>query len=92
MFLLGTIAIAVVYGEIRVRTGSIWPVVLMHSVSSAVATPLLVNGHLGFTGHGDALFSPVPSGFLAMVVAVGMGLFLLRRRQRLSIVVCHDAG
>ncbi|MFC7479944.1 type II CAAX prenyl endopeptidase Rce1 family protein [Luedemannella flava] len=38
MFFVGVTATAVVYGELRVRTGSIWPGVLLHSMCNAVAT------------------------------------------------------
>lgn len=82
MFLLGTIALGIVFGEIRVQTGSIWPVVLMHTVINAIATPLLINGHLTFTGHSDALFQPIPNALISMILTAGLGLYLLRRRQR----------
>ena len=36
-FILGTIVFAVVYGEIRIRTGSVWPAVLMHWMGNTFA-------------------------------------------------------
>lgn len=79
LLVLGLIAASIVYGELRVRTGSIWPGVLLHSVSNAIATPLLVNGHLGFAGAGDVFFSPVPSSLLTLVLFGLVGVFLVRR-------------
>jgi hypothetical protein len=38
----GTIAAAVVFGELRLRTGSIWPGVVMHTVNGAVVGTLIV--------------------------------------------------
>jgi membrane protease YdiL (CAAX protease family) len=45
-FLLGTIVFAVVYGEIRIRTGSVWPAILMHWVGNTLANTLLI-GYAG---------------------------------------------
>jgi membrane protease YdiL (CAAX protease family) len=75
----GLMAASLLYGEMRVRTGSIWPGVLMHSMSNAIVTPLLVGGHLGFEGHSDVVFSPVPSAVLMIVLTAATGLFLVTR-------------
>lgn len=79
-FCLGTVVLAVVYGEMRLQTGSIWPGVLLHTVSSALATPLLINGHLRFDGHGDALLTVIPNSVASMLLFGGVGLYLYRRR------------
>ena len=82
VFLAGIVALAALYGEMRVRTGSIWPGVVLHTVSNALVTPLLINGHLRFEGHGDVLLSPVPSSVVSILLFGGTGLFLMRRRNR----------
>jgi membrane protease YdiL (CAAX protease family) len=51
-FVLGAIAFAVAYGEIRVRTGSAWPAVLMHWMGNTFANTLLT----GSTGEGFVSF------------------------------------
>ncbi len=68
LLLAGLMAAAVVYGQLRVRTGSIWPGVVLHSMSNAIVTPLIVNGHLRFDGHADVLFSPVPASIMTMLL------------------------
>ncbi|MCB0096136.1 MAG: CPBP family intramembrane metalloprotease, partial [Caldilineaceae bacterium] len=40
-FIVGTIISAIVYGEIWLRTGSVWPAVLMHGVGNTLANTLL---------------------------------------------------
>jgi len=53
-FILGTIVFAVVYGEIRIRTGSVWPAVLMHWTGNTLANTLLA----GFAGAGFVALIP----------------------------------
>ncbi|MBG0826311.1 CPBP family intramembrane metalloprotease [Planomonospora sp. ID67723] len=81
-FLAGIVVMAVLYGEMRVRTGSIWPGVVLHTVGNALTTPLLVNGHLDFEGHGDALFGVAGNSVVSILLFGGAGLFLLHRRNR----------
>jgi membrane protease YdiL (CAAX protease family) len=81
-FIVGVVALSVLYGEMRVRTGSIWPGVVLHTVSGAISTPLLINGHLRFEGHGDVLFGVTPNSVASMFIFGGAGLYLLRRRTR----------
>ena len=80
LFVVGVMATSLVYGELRVQTGSIWPGVLLHTMCNAVATPLLANGHLTFSQHGDVVASPIPSAIVTMLLFAVVGLFLLRRR------------
>ena len=40
-FMLGTIIAAILYGEIRRQTGSVWPAILMHGLANTVANSLL---------------------------------------------------
>ncbi|MCB0183466.1 MAG: CPBP family intramembrane metalloprotease, partial [Caldilineaceae bacterium] len=40
-FILGTMISAIVYGEIRLRTGTLWPAVLMHWMGNTIANTLL---------------------------------------------------
>ena len=53
-FILGTIVFAVVYGEIRIRTGSVWPAVLMHWMGNTFANTLLTE----FDGEEFVSFVP----------------------------------
>jgi len=53
-FIVGTIVFAVVYGEIRYRTGSVWPAVLMHWMGNTFANTLLT----GFAGEGFVSLVP----------------------------------
>jgi membrane protease YdiL (CAAX protease family) len=85
LMLAGTTAASVLYGEVRARTGSIWPGVLMHSVCNAIATPLMVGGYLTFEGHGDVLFSPVAGSIVLIVLTAAAGVALIYRRKPATV-------
>ncbi|MBN2323566.1 MAG: CPBP family intramembrane metalloprotease [Spirochaetes bacterium] len=53
-FILGTFVFAMVYGEIRIRTGSFWPAVLMHWIGNAIGNTLLS----GNAGRGFVTLTP----------------------------------
>jgi membrane protease YdiL (CAAX protease family) len=79
MLCLGALAMAVVLGEMRVQTGSIWPGVVLHTVAGALAAALLIDGHLERTQYGDALFSPNANSIASTLLFAAAGFVLLRR-------------
>jgi membrane protease YdiL (CAAX protease family) len=85
MTLAGTMAASVLYGEVRARTGSIWPGVLMHSVCNAIATPLMIDGYLTFDGNSDVMFSPVAGSIVLIVLTAGAGLALVYARKPAAV-------
>jgi membrane protease YdiL (CAAX protease family) len=86
-FILGTIVFAVVYGEIRIRTGSVWPAVLMHWVGNTLANTLLIGsaggGFVSFVPGKEWLGSFGVEGVLmiAFFGLLGSVLYLKRRGQ-----------
>ena len=84
-FILGTIVFAVVYGEIRIRTGSVWPAVLMHWIGNTFANTLLA----GFAGDGFVSLIPGKEwlgsfgveGLLVIVLFGLLGSVLYLKRQ-----------
>lgn len=82
-FVLGTMVFAVVYGEIRLRTGSLWPAVLMHWTGNTIANSLLV-GFVVFAPEWAWLGSFGVEGVL-MILFIGLvGAVLYRNRRRQS--------
>jgi membrane protease YdiL (CAAX protease family) len=73
---------AIVYGEIRLLTNSVWPTVLMHMVEDAFVTPLLLEGYVQLSPGMDWLVSPVV-GIISIVLfaTLGVGLHQWRKRK-----------
>ncbi len=86
-FILGTIVFAVVYGEIRIRTGSVWPAVLMHWIGNTFANTLLIGSageeFVSFVPGKEWLGSFGVEGVL-VIVLFGLlgGVLYLKRRGR----------
>jgi len=81
--ILVMISWAMVYGEIRLLTNSIWPAVLMHTVEDSFLNQLFTEHHIAIVPGTDWLVSPV-NGLIsiAFFIAVAVGLRQLRIRIR----------
>lgn len=84
-FILGTMISAVVYGEIRLRTGSLWPAVLMHWMGNTIANTLLAGlgggAFVTLTPGQEWLSSFGVEGVLMMGIFGVVGYGLYRRRK-----------
>ena len=76
---LGTTVAAVVYGEIRLRTGSVWPAVVMHATSNAIAGALLDDDVLVQSEPTPWIFSPGIDG-LVVIATTGLVAILFMNR------------
>jgi membrane protease YdiL (CAAX protease family) len=87
-FLLGTVAASLVYGEIRLRTDSVWPAVLMHTVGGAFIAVLVVDA-LEIAPGVEYLFSPGIEGTLMIAIfsLVGLGLYARRTAEGREIII-----
>jgi membrane protease YdiL (CAAX protease family) len=80
-FYLGAFAFSLVYGEIRIRTGSFWPAVLMHWMGNALANPL-VAGFVTLSVGKEYLGSIGVDGVFMIVLFGFWGVMLIRQRLR----------
>jgi membrane protease YdiL (CAAX protease family) len=78
--LLSIVAYAFVFGEIRLLTNSIWPVVIMHMVEDAFVNPLLIEDFIIIKPGMDFFFSPGVS-ILVIIFFIGSGILLNRFRK-----------
>lgn len=82
MLFAGVIAMSLVYGEIRLLTGSVWSVLLLHTVSNAVGNPLLLHDFIRVAPGADIFFSPAPGAIISIVLNCSVGFWLYRFRTR----------
>jgi len=82
LFLAGIACLSVLYGELRLLTGSIWPGVLLHTVANIVGAALLTGGVLDYGPAGEALLGLMPNTLASMVIFGGVGLWLASLRLR----------
>jgi membrane protease YdiL (CAAX protease family) len=79
--LVTIVSYSLVFGEIRLLTNSIWPVVLMHAIEDALVNPLLVEGFIKVRPGMDLFFSPGAS-ILVVVFFCAAGILLHRLRSK----------
>ncbi len=68
--IIGTVIVAVVYGEIRLVTGSVWPAVLMHTTGNAFVGALLADDVLDVANSTARVFSPGADGLVVIAASV----------------------
>ena len=79
MALIAIFPTALVYGELRLKTDSLWPAFLAHNLINAINAPLMFSGFIVLRPNTDFIFSPGTDGLLMMVIFWGVGLWMLRK-------------
>lgn len=74
---------AMVFGEIRLLTNSVWPALLMHMVEDAFLIQLFTGNHIQIMPGTDWLISPMNGLLISFFfIAVGVGLRNLRKGKQ----------
>ncbi|NTU52844.1 MAG: CPBP family intramembrane metalloprotease [Chlorobiaceae bacterium] len=81
MMVAGVVSLAFVYGELRLLTGSVWPLVVLHTVSNAVTGTLFLNGTFWMAPMADLWVSPLPGSALSIALCVVIWIGLSRSRR-----------
>jgi hypothetical protein len=83
-FLLGMLAVSIVYGEIRILTDSVWLAVLMQTVGGISIGALVLNDFIQVASGTEFLFAPVLARGLIIVLftLIGVGIHLARRKTQ----------
>lgn len=82
-FLAGAIAVSIIYGEIRLKTNSLWPAILMQTTGGMFAGALMTNNMIIVQERWEWLFNPVIEGGAAIILFLitGIGICLLRSQS-----------
>ena len=81
MGLIGIFPSALVYGELRLKTGSLWPAFLAHNVINAIIPQLLFGGFVTLAPQAELVFSPGLGGLLMIVFSWVLGVWMLRKKR-----------
>jgi len=83
MTFLGIIPTAIVYGELRARTNSVWPAVLIHMSANIFFDALVTQKFFSFSsGLAELIFSPALLGIVVVGLNTAVGLWLYRTRMQ----------
>jgi membrane protease YdiL (CAAX protease family) len=75
------VASAILYGELRLKSGSTWPAMFLHTVCNALTLVLLVDGFVSMKSSLEAVFTPGTGGLLGTLLLTLLGLWVYRRNR-----------
>jgi membrane protease YdiL (CAAX protease family) len=84
--MLGLIILSVIYGEIRYVTNSVWPAVILHTMTNAIADTIILNKYIDIRDGYEYLVTPSPEGILTIVTTGLVGLWLYKRNSKINIL------
>ena len=82
--ILGFIALfptSLVFGELRLKTNSVWPAYIAHNITNAISAQLIINGFIKFKPNTEFIFSPNTDGLIMMVLFLAIGLWMLKEKD-----------
>jgi membrane protease YdiL (CAAX protease family) len=79
--LLGIFPTALVYGELRLKTNSVWPAYIAHNITNAISAQLVIEGFFKFKPNIEFIFSPNLDGIIIMILFWAIGLWMLRKQE-----------
>jgi membrane protease YdiL (CAAX protease family) len=81
LLLVGTFSQSVVYGEIRLATGSVLPAWVMHTIGNAIGNTLLLSNLIQLSPGRELVFSPGAESVISIILMFAIGYWLHRRRK-----------
>jgi hypothetical protein len=84
LLLVGTFSQSVVYGEIRLATGSVLPAWVMHTIGNAIGNTLLLSGFIQLGSGRELVFSPGVESVISIILMFAVGYWLHRRRKNVE--------
>ena len=83
--LIGIFPAALFYGELRLKTGSLWPAFLAHTVINAIIPQLVMAGFVEIESSAELFLSPGLDGVLVMIIFWILGVWMLRKKIQADI-------
>jgi len=73
---------AILFGELRLLSKSVWTVFILHELINALSMPLILNGFIKLNGAMGIIFSPGNDGIITSILLGAAGLMLYQYRMR----------
>ena len=70
-----------VYGEIRLATGSVWPAWVMHTIGNTIGNALLLSKVIRLVPGRELWASPGAEGAISVLAMFAVGYWLYQRRK-----------
>lgn len=77
---------AILFGELRLLSKSVWPVFILHNVINALSMPLLINGFIKLNGPLGFIFSPTNEGVITAILFGAAGWMMYQYRMKKQAV------
>lgn len=73
---------AILFGELRLISKSIWPVFILHNAINALSMPLLINGFIHVDGPLGTILTPTNEGLFVSLLFGLVGWMLYQQRMK----------
>jgi membrane protease YdiL (CAAX protease family) len=73
---------AILFGELRLLSKSVWTVFILHELINALSMPLILNGFIKLNGTLGVIFSPTNDGIITSILLGVAGLMLYQYRMK----------
>jgi membrane protease YdiL (CAAX protease family) len=83
LLFIGTFSQSVVYGEIRLATGSVLPAWIMHTIGNGIGNSLILSNFLQLNAGKELWFSPGVESVISIILMFTVGYWLHKRRMNL---------
>ncbi len=73
---------AILFGELRLASKSIWPVFILHNVINGLSMPLLINGFIKLNGPMAPILTPTNEGIVTSILFGIVGFMIYQYRMK----------
>jgi membrane protease YdiL (CAAX protease family) len=84
LLLVGIFSQSVVYGEIRLATGSVLPAWVMHTIGNGIGNTLLLSSFIQLSPGRELVFSPGAESVISIILMFTVGYWLHQRRKNIE--------
>ena len=80
--IVSLIPTAILFGELRLASKSVWPAFLLHNIINGLSMPLIINGFIKLNGPLGTILTPTNEGILTSILLGVAGVMVYWKRMR----------